>query len=72
MSLRAGWEPPYALPEASSIDLLTRQAGFCVRADNASICSGGNSVKYYCYAPICLKALSCNTFRGWSPLESLC
>jgi hypothetical protein len=72
MSRRTGWEPVIALPLASSIDLLTRQAGFCVRADNSSICSGGNGVKYYCCARIGLNSLPCKEFRGNQPLEIIC
>lgn len=72
MSVRTGWEPLSTLPRASSIDLLTLQAGFCVRADVTSICSGGNSVKYYCCARIGLNSLSCKQLRGGMPPESLC
>ena len=72
MSVRTGWEPLSTLPLASSIDLLTRQVGFCVRADDASICSGGNGVKYYCCARIGVKPLSYKQFHPNSSLESLC
>jgi hypothetical protein len=72
MIKRKGWGPVFALPLASFISLLTRQDGFCVRADDVSICSGGNSVKFFCYPHIATKPLSIKPFAVSIGMKSLC
>lgn len=72
MFKQKGWEPVSALPLASFISLLTRQDGFCVRADNGSICPGGNSVKFFCYPHIAIKPLSTKTFAVPTGVNNPC